>query len=73
MIQEQLLKVHKQLLAYNHIYMISENKQLPLKSQKDLWVKIWALKERKIRYNHFKRQYKNLNIQILALYLNSYN
>lgn len=73
MVPEQFLKVHKQLLAYNHIHMISENKPLSFKAQKELWVKIWSIKKRKARYIYFKRLYKNPNIQMMALYINSYN
>ncbi len=73
MVPEQLLKVHKQLLAYNHIHMISEQRPMPLKLQKDIWVKIWSLKKRKSRYMSYKQKYNRPDILTIALYINSYN
>ena len=70
---EQLLKLHKQLLTYNHLHMISENRPLPFKAQKDLWIKIWSLKKRKTRYFKYKQKYNRLDLMTIASYLNSHN
>jgi len=50
MVHKELLKVNKQLLIYNHIHLISENKPIPVKTQKELWIKIWSLKRRNSKY-----------------------
>jgi len=35
----QILKGYKTLAKYNHLHIISENKPLPVKIQKDFWLR----------------------------------
>ena len=36
-LMHEFLKDYKRLVKYNHLHIISENKPLPAKIQKDLW------------------------------------
>lgn len=73
MVSEQFFNEHKRLIAYNHIHMISENRPMPNKAQKDLWIKLWSMKKRKARFNYFKRLYRKPDLQMMALYITSFN
>ena len=51
--REDLLNINKQLKKFNHLHIISENKPIPFKEHKDLWMKIWSFRKSKgsLRYN----------------------
>ncbi len=55
MLTPELFNVYKKLVKYNHLHIIFENKPLPTKLQKDLWVKFFEQKiskrKRKSIYN----------------------
>ena len=59
------LKLHKQLLAYNHIHIISKNTPLSVKAQKDLWVKMLSSKKKPKKYGYLMKNkdlfFKNLS------------